>query len=382
MFLMPATSTSLQDSTHSTKDHWAVRMNHRNRTWGFFMLGLISGMHIWHSHPTWYSWVLLAGTFVIYPQAAWYVARRSALPLRQEVWHMLFDAFLCGAWSAALHFPLWITFALCISVLLNLTLFRGLAGLAQAAVCWCLGALAVGSVIGWTFMPDTDWPVTLTSLATLGAFLLITAVDNYKRSMSLHHTREKLISNEHHLQRQLEEISDLRDQLKQQSESDSLTGLYSRYRLADVLVREMARCKRTRQALSLVLIDIDHFKNINERWGHQVGDEVLRQLASMIKSQTRSNDWCFRYGGGEFLLLLPGTDTADAIQKAEMLRTSVCAKSLMCAGLIDVEVTVSAGLSTFPTDATEMDDLISSADNALHRAKREGRNLVAAATVV
>lgn len=350
-----------------------MRMNHRNRTWGFLALGLVIGAHLLQTAPTWPTWGLLFVTFLLYPQLAWLVARHAKTPLQQELWHMRFDALLCGAWSAALHFPLWIVFALFTSVTLNLALFRGLRGLGEAALAWGVGVLVAGALLGWGMHPDTDPVVAWTTMIVLSTYLLVTGLDNHQRSMKLHETREQLKRKEQHLQHQLQEIHELQSQLKEQALRDSLTGLFNRHHLGETLQREIERCRRTRQPLSVVLIDVDHFKHINDTWGHQTGDEVLRQVAQRLQANTRTSDGCFRYGGEEFLLVLPETASDTAWQKADALR-----QSLVTTPLIQTDhpvlVTISAGLATFPEQGSDMDTLIAAADKALYRAKHEGRN--------
>lgn len=360
------------DSRRS-KVHWAVQMNHRNRTWGFLMLWVMVAMHIAQKSPTWQEWALLSATYLLYPQLAWLVARRSPRPVQQELMHMRIDALLCGIWSIALHFPLWIGFTLFITVVVNLTLFHGLRGLAESVLSWVLGAVAAAAVLGWSFQPETQWAVTWTSLIALSAFLLVTALDNYQRSMRLHKTRQLLKASERHLQQQILEINGLQTLLKEQALRDPLTGLYNRHRLAEVLTRESARCLRSHRPLCLVLIDVDHFKAINDRLGHQIGDEVLRQVATRLLENTRASDWCFRYGGEEFLLVFPETSVDDAWHKTDALRQSFVAFPLVC-GDTRVNLTVSAGLASFPEHGTDMDSLISAADKALYRAKNQGRN--------
>ena len=356
--------------------HWAVRMNHRNRTWGFLLLGLLCGLTLAQQTAGWATWGLLGGTYLVYPQLAWLVARRASVPLQQELRFMQFDAFLCGAWSAALHFPLWIAFTLLISVLMNLTLFRGFRGLVQSSAAWVLGALMAGSAVGWNFMPDTPAVVTWSAMAAISAFLLITALDNYRRSMRLHQTRQKLKAQEQHLHHQLDEISALQEQLQTQALRDALTGLYNRHHLHTILTREIERSRRSGQPLSMVLIDVDHFKAINDQWGHLVGDEVLRGIALLLKAQTRLGDWCFRFGGEEFLILLPDTDARSARQKSEMLLESIRAAPIACTGNTDISITASMGLATYPSTCTDADSLISNADKALYQAKRLGRNRI------
>ena len=137
---VPATTAPAANNSHG-KTHWAVQMNHRNRTWGFLMLWVMIAMHIGQKSPTWQEWAVLSATYLLYPQLAWLVARRSSKPVQQELMHMRLDALLCGIWTAALHFPLWIGFTLFISVVVNLTLFHGLRGLAESMLSWLLGAV-------------------------------------------------------------------------------------------------------------------------------------------------------------------------------------------------------------------------------------------------
>lgn len=359
------------------KDHWAVHMNHRNRTWGFLMLWLLVAMHLAGQPTTWQQWILLSLTYLVYPQVAWLVARNASKPLQQELLNMRLDSLLCGIWTAALHFPLWIAFTLFISVAVSLTLFHGLRGLIESTLSWLLGAAIVVVWIGWRFQPDTEWAVTRTALIAISAYLLVMALDSYQRSMKLHQTRQLLKSSERHLQQQLQEISELQTMLKEQALHDPLTGLYNRHRLTEVLSRESTRCGRNGQPLSLVMIDVDHFKVVNDRLGHQIGDEVLRQMATLLQTNTRASDWCFRYGGEEFLLILPETGIDDAWQKIDALRQDLAARPLLCHE-VQVSLTFSAGLACFPMHGTDMSTLISSADKALYRAKNQGRNRVLA----
>ena len=370
---MPATTLLSDAEQRRLRGHWVVRMNHRNRTWGFAMLGLVMGLHIAPNSPSWLSWSLLGSTFLLYPQVAWWVAMRSIRPLWQELWHMRLDALLFGAWTAALHFPVWITFALFISPTLNLALFRGLRGLLEAVAFWVTGALATGTVVGWKMQPETDTSVTWVTMIVLNLYLLVTGLDNHQRSMKLHEARKRLRHNEQDLQRQLLEIHQLQDKLKEQALRDPLTGLYNRHLLDETLNREINRCNRARQPLTLLLIDVDHFKGINDRWGHQMGDNVLRQVASRLQSEIRSSDWCFRYGGEEFLLVFPEMDVEQAWEKAEKLRQWFAANPLEI-GDASVKVTVSGGIAALTAYDHDVITLIQRADLALYSAKHQGRN--------
>jgi diguanylate cyclase (GGDEF)-like protein len=148
---------------------------------------------------------------------------------------------------------------------------------------------------------------------------------------------------------------------------DSLTGIANRRLFDESLAREAARARRLDAPLSLVVIDVDHFKQINDSYGHVVGDNVLKGVADAIVSTTKSFDVPARYGGDEFVLLLPGCSGADAVGVAERVRAEV-------ARHVDAPVTVSAGLATIPDNALDGERLVSAADAALYESKRDGRD--------
>jgi diguanylate cyclase (GGDEF)-like protein len=157
--------------------------------------------------------------------------------------------------------------------------------------------------------------------------------------------------------------------------TDGLTGIANRASFDQILVAELSRAARQRDDVSLLLVDIDHFKALNDRHGHQAGDHVLRLVATTLAAACREFDTAARYGGEEFAVLLPATSTDDAVEVAERLRAAI---ESMPAGL---QVTVSAGVATFPFDGTGPDGLVAAADEALYAAKRGGRNRVTAARV-
>jgi len=139
--------------------------------------------------------------------------------------------------------------------------------------------------------------------------------------------------------------------------------------------RELARCARDGQPMSLLLIDVDHFKHINDTYGHQVGDEVLRATARLLSERTRASDMLFRYGGEEFLLVLSQADSAAAKEMAEELRL-LYAASPLSPGNPAVLATLSIGVATFADHGVTFDHLLQAADQAMYRAKHAGRNRV------
>lgn len=169
------------------------------------------------------------------------------------------------------------------------------------------------------------------------------------------------------------------DLLRSLSFLDGLTGIANRRRLDETMAREWRRCARARAPLSLILLDVDHFKPFNDHYGHQAGDECLRAVAEVLAEQMkRPSDVAARYGGEEFVCLLPDTDEEGALQVAERLREAVVRLGIPHASSpIAPHLTVSLGVATaFPASGGSREELTQLADQMLYRAKRGGRNRV------
>jgi diguanylate cyclase (GGDEF)-like protein len=161
--------------------------------------------------------------------------------------------------------------------------------------------------------------------------------------------------------------------LEELSFKDPLTDGYNRRYLMLRLHEEVSRASRYQQPLSLILLDLDGFKAINDRWGHAAGDEVLKQVVQLLASQSRRDSVVARYGGDEFIALLPSTTKAAAVVYAERMRAIIERYPFQYGPL-----TASFGVAGFPDDPGSVADLIKSADHALYEAKRQGRNVVGA----
>ena len=159
---------------------------------------------------------------------------------------------------------------------------------------------------------------------------------------------------------------------------DQLTGLFNRRFIDETLKIDIARAGRDGTPYSVAMIDVDHFKKFNDNYGHNVGDLVLATLGTHLARNVRQSDVACRYGGEEFLLLLPSTETGVAVQVMEKLRQSVESLRIRVDDTRQVGVTISCGIASFPSQAEEVDELVRNADGALYEAKRAGRNQVAA----
>jgi diguanylate cyclase (GGDEF)-like protein len=353
-------------------------MNHKNRSIGFAMLALVLGMHMLDMGVGAWGWVLLVAQFGLYPHFAFAVARRSAKPLAAEIRNMRIDALCFGAWAAALQFPLWIGFILWVGASQNLAAFKGNRGYFEAAVLLVVGALVPAWWQGWAIRPETTPLTTGLAILTVLLYLRSAALDAYRRSMRLHTARAQLRASESALHTQLAEIQSLHEKLSEQANRDGLTGLYNRRYMDEALSRELARSVREGQPAALLLIDIDHFKQINDDKGHQVGDQILQHVAHLLADRVRSSDLVCRYGGEEFLVWLPGMQLEDARAMAELLRIRCESAPLLMEG-VPVMATLSIGVAAYPQDAQQIESLISQADRSLYLAKHQGRNRVCVA---
>ncbi|MBC7500176.1 MAG: diguanylate cyclase [Herminiimonas sp.] len=177
------------------------------------------------------------------------------------------------------------------------------------------------------------------------------------------------------LRQQLSEIEVMQVLLKEQAIRDALTGLYNRRFLEETLLRELSHAARVQGTLSLVIIDIDYFKHINDRHGHLAGDQVLHAMGNLLQLRSRGGDAACRFGGEEFVVVLPGASLETAWQRAEEWRQEFMALRVAF-GDIHISATFSAGVATYPTHGHNLSLLMNAADVALYAAKSAGRNQV------
>ncbi|MBL3529481.1 MAG: GGDEF domain-containing protein, partial [gamma proteobacterium endosymbiont of Lamellibrachia anaximandri] len=164
--------------------------------------------------------------------------------------------------------------------------------------------------------------------------------------------------------------------LKYLATHDSLTGLYNRKVMQQRITDEILRATRYKHILSVFMLDIDHFKQTNDTYGHKVGDTVLSKIASILESSIRKTDYVARYGGEEFAVVLPETPLSEAEELAERLRSQIAGHSISITDDQEINITASIGVATFPDDARSWEDLLEAADKAMYSAKEKGRNCV------
>jgi len=199
-----------------------------------------------------------------------------------------------------------------------------------------------------------------------------------RHNRAIHHQdllSDHLMSVQRELKEKNIQLEEARQQLELLSITDPLTGLYNRRHFDLALVNESVRCKRYRHPLSLCIMDIDHFKQVNDEYGHPTGDIVLKELARILQNHLRETDTIARYGGEEFAAILPETDQATAMMIAERLRATIEHHSFETdAG--SIRMSVSIGLCSVCRSKIDIDELLQATDEALYVAKNKGRNQI------
>ena len=169
---------------------------------------------------------------------------------------------------------------------------------------------------------------------------------------------------------------ELQREYRNKAETDALTGLHNRVWFEEVFPKQLDLCERTGQYASLMMVDIDHFKKVNDQYGHTYGDDALRHIGLLLRRNLRATDLCARYGGEEMIVLMPGSEVSQAKLTADRLRENIAATPMHLPDGRQVELRVSGGIAQW-SPGTRLVDLIRAADQALYRAKEGGRNQIA-----
>jgi diguanylate cyclase len=322
---------------------------------GFFcvLIGL------WPQQPPWWVWALLLAHGFVWPHAAFLIARRSAQPFKAEQRNLIFDGFAGGCWAGAMGLN-----PLPSVIILSMIAMDKIAAGGWHMLFKTLAAQALGIVLAlWLgaapLFPDTTQAQMLACLPILFIYPMAIGLICYQVTVQLgQHKRA----------------------LARLSQTDSLTGLMNHGTCKELLLKAFQRNGSGDGADCLALIDIDHFKHINDRHGHLVGDEILRTLSAMLPAYLRKSDPLARYGGDEFCVLLPQTTTAQARVILERLREAVQGQRF--AALPQLRLSLSIGVAACGAHLDSADAWLHEADMALYQAKSAGRNRVVVAGAV
>ena len=328
-----------------------VRRIYRLRTVGL-ALGALCVASVLRMHDVSMGWwILLFIDGFVWPHAAMMIAMRSDNPRGAEVRNLAVDSLMGGLWVAVMQFNLLPSLLLVTMLSVDKVGTRRLKSLVRAMALMGAACAATSAAMGFPVQLDTPMSVIWACVPFLVIYpLAVTGVTN---SLAQRITLQN---------RLLEELG----------RTDGLTGLANRRRCFAVAEAEFARHLRVGRPAVLMVVDVDRFKDINDRYGHPVGDDVLCDVARVLRECTRTIDTAARYGGDEFVVVMPETKLAGAEEVARRIRVRLA--KLIFEEALDCRCTVSIGAAEAGPDMADVDAWITSADSALYRAKELGRD--------
>lgn len=302
--------------------------------------------------PGWVWAVLLANGFV-WPHLAYQMATRAKVPYDAERRNLVYDALFSGFWAAALQFAPLTTVTLLSMVSMNNVAAGGKRLLLRGIVAQVLGAGVAIALFGLHFNPSVNLAQVYACLPMLTLYPMAIGMICYQLAIKL---------------------SEHKRALSALSRIDSLTGLLNHGSWKDLLHLKFHKCQQQHTHATIALIDIDHFKQINDTHGHIVGDAVLRQLSLELRRNLRENDLAGRYGGDEFCVILPQMSQDEAARVMERIREIF--SNYRAPHIPNLCVSLSIGLADFQPSFTDAAMWLNAADRALYAAKDTGRNRV------
>ena len=329
-----------------------VRRVHRMRMLGTVLCALPIASVLDERAAGWPAWLLLALNALLWPQLANLYSRRARGPATAQFRCLLLDSAASGAWIAAMALAaapsaLFLTMAIADKIAAG-----GWRLVRRASVAMVLAFLAVWGLLGLPFQPLTSHR----TLLLCGPFLFV-----YTVSLSLIADR---LGNRIRVQNR---------ELERRSRTDPAMQMPNRPHFESVAAQELSHFHRSQRATVLVLLDVDNFKSINDRYGHVTGDAVLKRVATLLRESVRDTDLSARWGGDEFALLLVDTALPQAVEVAERIHRDAAALRFAEPGL---SCTLSIGVAAAKPGIATLDAWVRVADAALYRAKAAGRNRV------
>lgn len=336
-----------------------IEQTYHMRMLGAALLALAVGACLYALQAPIWQWLLLGVFLLLWPQAAYFVARRAQSPTQTEFRNILLDALLAGFWIALVQFNAVPALTLLTVSAVTLVSAGGWRLLVQGLLALVLGCGCGVLVAGMAWHPPTSMTVLAFSIPLLVIYPVVIS--------SLVYRLARRVNKQNHM-------------LDQLSRTDELTQLPNRHHWQQALNLEFQRCLRTHRPATLVMLDLDGFKQLNDRCGHTSGDAVLRRVADILDENSRELDTPGRYGGDELTLVMPETDRDSARMVMERMRDRIEHETFD--EIEDIRVTISIGLAEIDAGMSDPLDWIKAADDALYLAKEQGRNRVCTATYV
>lgn len=296
-------------------------------------------------------WLLLVGWAFVWPHLAWQLAMRSANPHHNEMFNLKVDAIMAGVWIGLMGVNAMPTAALVMMMSMNLMGVGGIRLCGTGSLMTALAALVTQQLMhipaGFISTPLEVW----LALPGIVGYPMLFAWVSFR-------TTSRLVEHK----RRLELMNTL----------DGMTGVYNRRHWEVLLRTEFENCRRYHRSATILLIDIDHFKGINDTWGHDVGDQAILAVTRQLQLTLRASDMIGRFGGDEFAVIMSGTPAENAI--AAMSRVHERLAELRLPGAPQVKLCISVGVAPLTTSMVHYQEWLKAADIALYKAKNAGRN--------
>ncbi|MFO1415395.1 MAG: diguanylate cyclase [Burkholderiales bacterium] len=344
-----APTTGVEDGRRG--DLRFVQRTHRMRALGLGLGGIAVAAVLFRHNAGIGWWLVLLANALVWPHVAWWRARRSARPRISEMHNLLLDSALGGMWVAVMQFNLLPSVLVVTMLAVDKVSVGGPPLLMRTFMLQAVVCALTWALLGFPLDVVTPMPVLVACMPFLAVYPV--AISNVAFVLASRVAQQN---------RRLEEMG----------RTDGLTGLANRRKLFAVAEAELVRYRRTGRPLALLVIDVDRFKRINDRFGHPAGDEVLCGVADVLRRCSRASDTPARYGGDEFIVVLPETDLHGAEEVAQRIRRQLDEMEFERAP--GFKCTVSVGAAEASLDITDVDEWIQHADAALYRAKGAGRD--------
>ena len=348
--MRPSNESRLGAATDPTR---LVSRIYRMRALGLGTGFLVVASGLYQNGASPLTWALLAANAFVWPTVAYFIARRSAEPERAELRNLAIDSAMGGVWVAMMEFNLLPSALIVVMLSADKIGVGGWRLLWRTATLQVVACGATAALLGFPFQPQSNMLTIVLSLPFMFVYPLAISATAYS------------------LARKVVKQNRLLERLNR---TDGLTGLVNRVTWEETARVELTRAARAQRTSALLMLDIDDFKQINDRYGHPVGDTVLRHVAEALRSHLREVDTPGRFGGDEFGAVLVDIERGDALALAERIRAAI--ESARFDDVPSLRFTVSLGVAMSSGMQTDTTAWIRRADAALYRAKQHGRNRV------
>jgi diguanylate cyclase len=321
--------------------------------------------------PAW-IWVVMISYCCAWPHAAYQISIRAASPFHAERRNLLIDSFAGGVWPVAMAFNVLPSVLLLAALAMNNFATGGAKLFGKGVLAHLAGAGVAILALGLKFQPETNFLTLLLCVPFLLSYPLVLGVVMYRLSIELSRRKHELVAEK----RRADEANLAKTRiLADLASRDELTGLFNRRHMTELLAQQRLAFKRAGDGFAVALVDLDHFKRINDTHGHAVGDSVLRAFAEHAGAAMRGTDTIGRWGGEEFIVVYSRSSAHEAAQGAARLCERAAAAVVTTPSGQALSFTVSIGV-TEHVPPESIDALVERADRAMYEAKSQGRNRV------